>query len=160
MVELVKQATETVDTKKKELAIVKERVRILNEKVNNLKRQLEEAMVIKTKVEADANGCLAKLTSAEKLVNGLAGENKRWGENVKFLQANIRNVIGNCLLAAAFVSYIGAFSAKIRNELWRFTWLGDIRDKKIPITDEMEPLKILTTESKKAGWKNEGLPAD
>ena len=70
---------------------------------------------------------MAKLTSAEKLVNGLAGENKRWGENVKFLQANIRNVIGNCLLAAAFVSYIGAFSAKLRNELWRLTWLVDIR---------------------------------
>ena len=44
-----------MDTKKKELAIVKERVRVLTEKVNNLKRQLEEATIIKMKVEADAN---------------------------------------------------------------------------------------------------------
>ena len=55
LVEQVKQATETVDTKKKELAVVKERVRVLTEKVNNLKRQLEEATIIKMKVEADAN---------------------------------------------------------------------------------------------------------
>lgn len=48
----------------------------------------------------------------------MAGENKRWGENVKFLSANIKSVIGNALLAAAFVSYIGAFSAKLRLELW------------------------------------------
>lgn len=28
---------------------------------------------------------LSKLSSAETLVNGLSGENKRWGENVKIL---------------------------------------------------------------------------
>lgn len=55
--------------------MVKERVRILNEKVNTLKRQLEEAETQKQRVEADANACLAKLSAAEKLVNGLAGEN-------------------------------------------------------------------------------------
>lgn len=36
-------------------------------------------------MEADANACKDKLNAAEKLVNGLAGENKRWGENVKEL---------------------------------------------------------------------------
>ena len=38
LVDLVKVASDTVETKKKELPIVKERVRVLNEKVNNLKR--------------------------------------------------------------------------------------------------------------------------
>jgi dynein heavy chain len=69
-------------------------------------------------------------------------------------------VIGDALLASAFVSYIGAFSAKIRLELWKGTWLPDIINRKIPITEGIEPLKILTTEAMKAKWKNEGLPAD
>jgi dynein heavy chain len=64
---------------------VKERVRILTDKVNTLKRQLDEAETVKARVEADANNCLDKLNAAEKLVKGLAGENKRWGENVKDL---------------------------------------------------------------------------
>jgi hypothetical protein len=36
-------------------------------------------------VEAEANTYQNKLIRAEKLVKGLAGENKRWGENVKDL---------------------------------------------------------------------------
>ncbi len=57
---------------------------------------------------------MAKLNAAEKLVNGLAGENKRWKQNVIDLSENIRSVIGDALLASAFVSYIGAFSARLR----------------------------------------------
>ena len=95
---------------------------------------MEEAEIVKQRVEADANACMEKLNAAERLVNGLAGENKRWGENVKFLTANIKSVIGNALLAAAFVSYIGAFSAKLRLELWSTIWLTDLKTKAIPIT--------------------------
>jgi dynein heavy chain len=61
---------------------------------------------------------MAKLDSANKLVDGLAGENTRWTANVKYLKANKKACIGDSLLAAAFVSYIGAFSAKLRRELW------------------------------------------
>jgi dynein heavy chain len=63
-------------------------------------------------------------------------------------------------LASAFVSYIGAFNIKFRLNLWSEVWLPDIINKKIPITDKITPLSILTTESKMAQWKNEGLPAD
>lgn len=160
LVDSQNKATETLETKKKELAIVKERVRILTEKVNLLKRNLEEAEIVKQRVEADATACSDKLNAAERLVKGLAGENKRWGENVKDLQANIKSVIGNALLAAAFVSYIGAFSAKLRQELWKNIWLTDLNLRQIPITLDIDPLKILTTEAKKAAWKNEGLPSD
>lgn len=111
-------------------------------------------------MEAEANMCMAKLQSAETLVNGLSGENKRWGENVKQLQANTLTVIGDVLLGSAFVSYIGAFTAEFRLNLWANTWLPDINNKKIPITSEINPLKILTTDSEIAKWKNQELPSD
>ncbi len=79
------KATEEVEQSKKELAIVKEKVRILTEKVNTLKRALMEAETQKQLVEEDAQKCMDKLGAAEKLVKGLAGENKRWGVNVKEL---------------------------------------------------------------------------
>jgi dynein heavy chain, axonemal len=43
IVERKDKATEDLEQKKKDLAVVKERVRILNEKVDGLTRQLEEA---------------------------------------------------------------------------------------------------------------------
>ena len=64
-------ATAEKDAKQAELAIIKEKVRILNEKVSALKKNLEEAEARKAKVEAEANMCMNKLKSAETLVNGL-----------------------------------------------------------------------------------------
>jgi dynein heavy chain len=61
------------------------------------------------------------------------------------LKQNIKSVIGDVLLASEFVSYIGAFSAKLRTELWRDNWLPNIKDKAIPMTENIDPLKILST---------------
>jgi dynein heavy chain len=68
--------------------------------VDNLREKLNAAEALKKTVEEDAQKCADKLQAAEKLVNGLAGENKRWSENVVFLQANIKSVIGDVLLAS------------------------------------------------------------
>jgi len=84
----------------------------------------------------------------------LAGENKRWSENVVFLQANVKSIVGDVLLASEFVSYIGAFSAKLRLWLWKDCWLPNISSKEIPMTEGIEPLTILTSEAIKAKWKN------
>ena len=65
---------------------MKEKVKILTDKVNTLKRNLEDAEAEKAKVEADANASQNKFNLAEKLVKGLAGENKRSKENVIELQ--------------------------------------------------------------------------
>jgi dynein heavy chain len=50
-------------------------------------------------------------------VNGLAGENKRWGINVVHLKKLTELIIGDALFAAAFVSYIPAFSQPFRTDL-------------------------------------------
>jgi len=91
---------------------------VLNEKVAGLRKQLEEAEETKRLVEEDAANCEAKLKAAIKLVNGLSGENKRWKETVKQLRLKTLTTIGDCLLASAFVSYIGAFNIKFRLNLW------------------------------------------
>jgi dynein heavy chain len=69
-------------------------------------------------------------------------------------------MIGNALVSAAFVSYIGPFSAAFRSKLWRDDWLPDIAEKKIPFTAGIDPLLVLATPAEQAGWKGEGLPAD
>lgn len=126
LVEERDRATEEVAMKMKDLAIVKEKVRVLNEKVAALRANLFEAETEKQKVEAQAQTCLNKLEAAEKLVNGLAGENKRWTATVVVLKENTKSIIGDCLLASAFVSYIGAFSSNFRLNLWQNIWIPDI----------------------------------
>jgi dynein heavy chain len=97
---------------------------------------------------------------ANRLTGGLADENKRWGENVQTYKHERVTMIGNALVSAAFVSYIGPFSFPFRQRLWKDTWIPDIVVKKIPFTEGIDPLKVLASDSDQAKWKTEGLPAD
>ena len=80
-------------------------------------------------------------------MGGLADENKRWGENVTTFKGERKMMIGNALVSAAFVSYIGPFSFSFRSKLWKETWLPDIISRKIPFTEGVDPLRVLATEA-------------
>lgn len=69
-------------------------------------------------------------------------------------------MIGNALVSAAFVSYIGPFLYTFRNRLWRDEWIVDIEQKKIPFTEGVDPLMVLSTKSIQATWAQQELPAD
>lgn len=69
-------------------------------------------------------------------------------------------MIGDALVSAAFVSYIGPFSFSFRKDLWNDVWLSDIKSRGIPFTEGVDPLYVLATESDQAVWKTQGLPAD
>ena len=64
--------------------------------------------------------------------------------------------LGDVMLAAAFASYIGAFGAAFRNRLWKETWLQDLIGRDIPLTPNVDPLWVLTSDSQAAVWQNEG----
>jgi dynein heavy chain len=154
------EANATATAKKEELAIVMEKVRVITEKVDALKQQLADAEAFAAKVEADAQILVDQLDLANRLVNGLADENVRWTNDVaKFKQEKI-TMIGNALISAAFVSYIGPFSSDFRNILWQESWLTDIVERAIPFTEGIDPLYVLSTPTDHATWNNQGLPAD
>lgn len=69
-------------------------------------------------------------------------------------------MIGDALVSAAFVSYIGPFSYSFRQRLWLETWLADIQAQNIPFTEGVDPLMVLANPSDQAKWQTEGLPAD
>lgn len=116
-------------------------------KVADLKNQLDEAVAKKKKVEDQAEALNNKLDLANRLVGGLADENVRWKNNVKTMSVDALKMIGNAVLSAAFVSYIGPFSQEFRDELWKNDWMNDIIKNKIPYTTGVDPLDILSNAS-------------
>ena len=64
------------------------------------------------------------------------------------------------LLAAAFVSYAGPFNMFFRAQLVDQRWLPDLLERGIPSTQGIRPLDMLTDDTAKAKWANEGLPID
>ena len=84
----------------------------------------------------------------------------RWGDEIQKLRMNSLTLAGDCMVAAGFVSYLGAFNQEIREELWKDEWMKDLMDRKIPMTDGIDPLSMLTNEGISAKMIAEGLPSD
>jgi len=100
------------------------------------------------------------LLNALYINSGLSSENDRWGKEIEILKDSSTTLIGDCMLAAGFVSYVGAFDQNNRDVLWKTIWTPDLVEKKIPITPDVDPLSILTNDGNNAKMISEGLPAD
>jgi dynein heavy chain len=143
-----------------DLAVVEAQVAAIEEVLDGLQKEFLGATAEKAKVEAEANACMEKISLADRLVSGLASENKRWGVEIDALRIRESTLVGDVLLAAAFVSYIGAFDAGFRRELWKEVWIADLLSREIPVTEGVDPLGTLSTDADIAEWMNDGLPAD
>jgi len=59
----------------------------------------------------------AKIDRGDKLVSSLAEERQNWIVRLADFQASYENLNGDCILAAAFMSYCGPFPSDYRNAL-------------------------------------------
>lgn len=134
LMDTLEKARQTKTDADHELAVVQKLVAEVEEQLKSLQASFREATTEKAKVEAEAQLCQERLSLAERLVNGLASERERWGQEIDNLRAGENALIGESLLAAGFVSYIGAFNANFRAQLWKYTWLPDIVTREIPIS--------------------------
>merc|ERR1719159_1843865 len=131
--EKVKEATATKEAAEAALEIVMKKVADVEAKVAALNATLKDAIDEKEAVELQAQKCIEKLNLAERLVNGLADEYKRWTETVKDLKDLGLKLIGNCMLSSSFVGYISPFSMRLRKELWSENWTNDMKERGVPM---------------------------
>jgi len=99
---------EKLNEKRDELAGVLGKLQTLQ---NELAKKTEE----QTELEENIELCAKKLTRAEQLISGLSGEKHRWSQTALDLQLTLDNVIGDVLLSAGVVAYLGAFTVDFRN---------------------------------------------
>ncbi|CAM9107555.1 unnamed protein product [Discosporangium mesarthrocarpum] len=142
------------------LKLSNDMVAAVEAKLAQLQDKFMEATEEKAKVEAEASACLTRLSLAERLVGGLSSENERWGSEIEKLRENALTLVGDCMLASGFVSYVGAFDQGNRDHLWKGIWTPDIEERKIPLTPGVDPLDLLTNDGNNAKMISEGLPAD
>jgi len=154
------KATEEYEIAESKLRVVEERVAAMQAKLKSVTDALKDATDEKNQVEAEAQMCQDRLGLAKRLVEGLADENIRWTKSIASFQEKETTLVGDSMLAAAFVSYIGAFNQKFRKELWKDLWIPDLTERTIPLTPNVDPLLVLASDSDFARWKNEGLAAD
>jgi dynein heavy chain len=106
------------------LQLVRNKIHALQNNYKMSQQTLEELNKQKETTEL-------QLGRAEKLVNGLADEAVRWGESIVILETELINMMGNVVLGAGFISYVGTFTQEYRNDMMK-SWMKYMSENNMP----------------------------
>jgi dynein heavy chain len=157
--ESLAEAQIRLDKAKTELAEKEASLQKIRDKINKLQasyntslRTLEDLTKQKELIEV-------QLIRAEKLLNGLESESKRWEQAVGELNIDLHDLVGNIMVAAASCQYIGPFTDKYRVRL-KQSWIRFCTQNNIPISNNISLERILSDPVTIREWNINGLPAD
>lgn len=136
----------------KELAEINAALATLTKELAELDVRYREASAELATLKENAAIMERRLVAASKLISGLGSERDRWGADVEKLQGQQTRLVGDCLLAASFLSYLGPFTYDYRMKLLQGDWAVDIGKRGIPVTTPFSLEELLTTEATVQKW--------
>jgi dynein heavy chain len=157
--EKLKSSEAMLATAEGKLATKKAELKAVQDKVAALQLQLMRARSKAEKLEAEAETCTVKLGRAEKLLLGLGDESVRWEAASKVLEKNLKFVVGDIILAAGFVAYVGPFTAEFRQDLLKL-WLQSAEEIDMKADPAWKCADILCDPAEVREWIIRSLPSD
>ncbi|XP_063587791.1 dynein axonemal heavy chain 3-like [Penaeus indicus] len=143
---------EKLEEKRKELREVTDKLQALNDeftKKQKEKKDLEDSIV----------RCEQKRDRSERLIGGLGGERDRWSDAAQQLSESLENVVGDVLIAAAVVSYLGVFTVDYREECLD-KWHRKCQELGISCSAKFCLYDTLGDAVQSRTWQLAGLPVD
>ena len=160
----LRAANESLDEANAHLEKVQSIVAELQARLDKLTEEFNAAEASRLEAQHIAENGKMKLELANRLTVALGSEKVRWSESIEQLRDEREFLVGDCLLASSFISYIGPFTKDYREELMNETLrpmiLKPLIGKPIPLTQDVDAVDIMCTEAEIAEYQTQGLPAD
>jgi len=155
----------------KQLSAANAKLKEVTELVAELQAKLDKLVAELNAANADKKDAMdsvdrgnRKLDLAQRLTTALASEAIRWAANVLEMEHSKDLLIGDVLVASAFISYVGPFTKPFRVNLMEKKFapflLTAAGGDPIPMTEDCDPVAILSTAAMIATWQGQNLPAD
>ncbi|OQR83321.1 dynein heavy chain [Achlya hypogyna] len=157
--EVLKRSQQALEIKQKDLQRAKAKLQEVTEKVESLKKQYDDSVSEKNALREEAEVLELKLSRATQLVSGLSGERERWQVSIAAKEEALLNVVGDALVAAAFLSYAGPFDTAFRASLVD-TWSNRVAQQGLPLSPAFQVTDFLADPTDVRHWNAHGLPRD
>ncbi len=160
----LRAANAQLDEANDALSVVQARVAALKERLDVLTVEYNAAETQRLEAQQIADKGKLKLELANRLINALGSEKVRWSAGIQRIRAERDLLIGDCLLASSFISYIGPFTKQYRRMLMDTTLKPLVFAPPvgipIPMTEDVETVGLMCNDAEIAQYQTEGLPAD
>ena len=153
------RACEEVETLRKSLKEKTDELNILNAQIKDLQNKYEETRQKQAELEEDINMCQKKLDRAQILTGSLGGERDRWSLAVTEYQDKLRYFVGDVLLSAGTISYLGPFSSMYRARIQK-EWIDMVKKNDIQVSGNYSLEQSLGEPILIRKWIINGLPSD
>ena len=112
--EALRIAQEDLAETQKILDAAKKRLAEVEQGIATLQAKYDDCVSKKEELENKCEECEARLGRADKLIGGLADEKLRWQESVENLERIVGNIVGDILISAGCIAYLGPFTVSER----------------------------------------------
>uniref|UniRef100_A0A8D1UYI8 Dynein axonemal heavy chain 1 n=1 Tax=Sus scrofa TaxID=9823 RepID=A0A8D1UYI8_PIG len=155
----LREAQDDLEVTQRILEEAKQRLHEVEDGIATMQAKYRECVAKKEELELKCEQCEQRLGRADKLINGLSDERVRWQETVENLQHMLDNIVGDVLVAAGFVAYLGPFTGQYRTVLYD-SWVKQLTTHLVPHTLEPTLIGTLGNPVKIRSWQISGLPND
>ena len=128
-------------------------------KIATLEASFNAANDKKEQLVVDVSQCRARLERAVKLMSGLGSEKTRWTESCKDLTAAYDNLVGDALVSAGAISYLGVFTPDFRHRIFK-SWQEKLAEFGIPHSPNCNLQVTMADPVAIRQWTIFGLPQD
>ncbi|KAK8860630.1 hypothetical protein M9Y10_012295 [Tritrichomonas musculus] len=153
------QAAKKLEESQKILLEAKNHLSDVEAKLKKLEENAQEMQKKEGELTVNVGKTQARLTRAQKIMNGLSGETNRWTENAKNLRNSSNFILGDSLLISGVLTYLGAFSPSYRCEMIE-AWKLFLEAEEIDFSETFSIAQSLGNDGVIRDWIVKGLPND
>ena len=110
-------------------------------------------------IKSEMSRVKSKVDRSVKLLDSLSSERTRWEEGSKSFETQIGTIVGDVLMAAAFLAYSGLYDQQFRKAM-SDDWLGQLSLSGIDFKEHNPVTEYLSTVDERLKWQEHALPVD
>ncbi|KAK3263961.1 hypothetical protein CYMTET_27268, partial [Cymbomonas tetramitiformis] len=155
----VAQMQQNMDRANRLLRAAEDELKAKQLELSKMQQKYDDAISRKKQLEDDLELTTRKMNSAHALITALAGEKRRWSEQLSSFEDTLNRLVGDVAVGMAFLAYAGPFNQRQRGALME-TLILAIDRHHVPFTATFSLPAFLSNDNEIAEWNLQGLPTD